>query len=141
MKIRGEVIEHILAHAERDAPVEACGYLLGSGGSITRDLPMTNAEGREDHFTFDPKEQFEAYRMARALEVEIVGAYHSHPATPARPSEEDIRLAFDPGILYVIVSLMGGERTVKAFWIRDGKGEEEPLVTEQGGTGKENYDE
>ena len=102
---------------------------------------MTNAEGREDHFTFDPKEQFEAYRMARALEVEIVGAYHSHPATPARPSEEDIRLAFDPGILYVIVSLMGGERTVKAFWIRDGKGEEEPLVTEQGGTGKENYDE
>jgi proteasome lid subunit RPN8/RPN11 len=130
MKIRAEVIDHILAHAERDAPIEACGYLLGSGGIITRDLPMTNAEGREDHFTFDPKEQFEAYKTARALGLEILGAYHSHPATPARPSAEDIRLAFDPTILYVIASLMGGERTVKAFWVREGKGEEEPLVAE-----------
>ncbi len=130
MRIKKEVIEHILAHAEKDAPVEACGYLLGAEGFITRDLPMTNAEGREDHFTFDPKEQFDAYKTARAQEMEIIGAYHSHPATPARPSMEDIKLAFDPGILYVIASLVGDERTVKAFWIRGGKVEEEPLMIE-----------
>jgi len=136
MKIRAEVIKRILSHAERDAPIEACGYLLGSGDLITTDLPMTNAEGREDHFTFDPKEQFEAYRTARAQGVDILGAYHSHPVTPARPSVEDIKLAFDPGILYVIVSLMGGQRTVKAFRIREGKVEEESLVIEQVGNRK-----
>ena len=31
--------------------------------------------------------------------------YHSHPETPARPSEEDIRLALTPNVSYIIVSL------------------------------------
>jgi proteasome lid subunit RPN8/RPN11 len=130
MKIKQSVIEHILAHAEKDAPVEACGYLMGAKDCITRDLPMTNAEGREDHFTFDPKEQFEAYKKARVWGTEIIGAYHSHPATPARPSLEDIKLAFDPAILYVIASLAGSEKTIRAFWIREGKAQGEPLIVE-----------
>jgi len=91
---------------------------------------MTNAEGREDHFAFDPKEQFEAYKTARELGVDIIGAYHSHPATPARPSAEDIRLALDPAILYVIASLLPGGKTVKTFRIKEGEVEEEPLIVE-----------
>ena len=130
MKIRKDILEHIVAHAQKDAPIEACGYLLGEEGSITTALPMTNADGREDHFTFDPKEQFDAYKKARSWGVRIIGAYHSHPATPARPSAEDIRLALHPELLYVIVSLAGNERTIKAFWIREGKAREEPLVIE-----------
>ena len=130
MKIRKDVIDDILAYAEKDAPIEACGYLMGSGDFIARTLAITNAEAREDHFTFDPKEQFEAYNTAKELGVEIIGAYHSHPATPAQPSAEDIRLAFDPALLYVIASLMGGERTVRAFRIREGTVAEEPLIVE-----------
>jgi proteasome lid subunit RPN8/RPN11 len=128
MKIGRDVVEHIVTHARRDAPIEACGYLLGSENAITRDLAMTNAEGREDHFTFDPGEQFDAYKKARVWGLEIIGAYHSHPATPARPSAEDVRLASDPRILYVIVSLAGDEPVVKAFWIREGEVTEEQLV-------------
>jgi [CysO sulfur-carrier protein]-S-L-cysteine hydrolase len=130
MKIKKDVIEYILAHAEKDAPIETCGYLMGSSDLIERAIAITNAEGREDHFTFDPKEQFEAYKTARELGAEILGAYHSHPAAPARPSAEDVRLAFDPAILYVIASLMEGERAVKAFRIREGNVAEEPLIVE-----------
>nr|WP_298436492.1 Mov34/MPN/PAD-1 family protein [Geobacter sp.] len=43
--------------------------------------------------------------------------YHSHPESPARPSEEDIRLALTPGVSYVIVSLAGAEPDVKSFRI------------------------
>jgi [CysO sulfur-carrier protein]-S-L-cysteine hydrolase len=35
----------------------------------------------------------------------IVGAYHSHPRSPAVPSPVDLREATFPDFLYVIVSL------------------------------------
>ena len=130
MRIKRSVIEHISAHAEMDAPVEACGYLLGSSGLVEWAVVITNVEEREDHFTFDPEEQYETYKKADRLGMEIIGAYHSHPQTPARPSAEDIRLAFDPWLLYVIVSLMDGGRMVKAFWIREDDVKEEPLTVE-----------
>jgi len=128
MEIERDVVERVIAHAEREAPIEACGYLAGAGGQVTRHYPMTNMEGREDHFTFDPREQFAVHKTVRQEGLEIIGAYHSHPATPARPSVEDIRLACDPALIYVIISLMGGQRGVKAFRIREGKAEDEPLT-------------
>jgi len=130
MRIRKGVIERIVAHAEREAPVEACGFLMGSNGLVTRDFPITNADGREDHYTFDPEEQFRAYSVAGEEELDIMGVYHSHPKTPPQPSAEDIRLAHDAAMLYVIVSLMEGKGKIKAFSIRDGKAEEETLLTE-----------
>jgi proteasome lid subunit RPN8/RPN11 len=130
MKITKAVVEKILIHAKKDAPIEACGFLMGSKGSITHSLAITNMEQRPDHFTFDPKEQFAAYRIAKESDIEIIGAYHSHPATPARPSEEDIRLAFDPELLYMIVSLADGAESVKAFYIRNGNVDEEPLIVD-----------
>ena len=130
MKIRKGVIERIVAHAEREAPVEACGFLMGSNGLVTRDFPVTNADGREDHYTFDPDEQFHAYSVAGEEDLDIIGVYHSHPKTPPQPSGEDIRLAHDSGLLYVIISLMEGKGVIKAFSIREGKAEEETLLTE-----------
>jgi proteasome lid subunit RPN8/RPN11 len=130
MKIRREVIDHILAHAERDAPIEACGFLTGLEGRITRDYPMANAEGKEDHFMFDPNEQLAAYQTIGREGIEIMGVYHSHPATVARPSAEDIRLARNPALIYIIISLLDETKTVKGFYIKDGTAEEEPLIIE-----------
>jgi [CysO sulfur-carrier protein]-S-L-cysteine hydrolase len=130
MKITNGVMEQILIHAVKDTPIEACGVLLGKGNFITRAIPLTNIEQREDHFTCDPGEQHEAYKIAKETGVEIIGSYHSHPTTPPRPSTEDLRLAYDPKFLYVIVSLVDDTREVKAFWIRRGEVEEEPLCIE-----------
>jgi proteasome lid subunit RPN8/RPN11 len=48
---------------------------------------------------------FATAKALRSRELEMLAVYHSHPATPARPSDEDIRLALTPNISYVIVSL------------------------------------
>ena len=130
MKIKNHVIRYILAHAQKEAPIEACGFLMGSAGLVTMGLAITNMERREDHFTFDAKEQLEAYRTAKESGVEIIAAYHSHPATPAWPSAEDVRLAVNPTLLYVIASLADNQERVKAFRIREGRIEEEPLEGE-----------
>jgi proteasome lid subunit RPN8/RPN11 len=131
MIIDRDVMKQIIAHAEKEAPIEACGYLAGVGGRVTWHYPMTNADGREDHYSFGPIEQFAAHKAVRREGLEIVGAYHSHPATPARPSAEDIRLAHDPTIIYVIISLLDGQRNVKAFRMKEGKAEEEILIVKE----------
>ena len=59
--------------------------------------------------------------------MQILANYHSHPSSPSRPSVEDIRLAFDPSISYVIASLEKEIPVVKSFRITDGKVEVEEL--------------
>ncbi len=81
----------------------------------------------EEHFSFDPKEQFESVKDARAKGLEVCAVYHSHPETAARPSPEDMKLAYDPNMSYVIVSLAGGEEDIKSFKITDSKVELENL--------------
>ena len=130
MIITQDAIERIIAHAEREAPIEACGYLAGTDDWITTFYELKNIDGREDHFSFDPQEQFAVHKKARQAGLRIIGVYHSHPITPARPSAEDIALAYDPASLYIIVSLLGGKPVVKGFWIRQGTVSEESLNVE-----------
>jgi len=120
--------DQITAHARREAPVEACGYLAGTGDDILYYFPMTNTEKKTDHFRLDPREQFAAWKEARNRGLNILGIYHSHPSSPAWPSEEDIRLAYDPTLVYVIVSIMEGKRTMRGFRITKGSVREEPLI-------------
>ena len=114
--------QSILAQARKDAPVESCGYLLGTDAeTATENYPMTNIDHSEEHFSFDPKEQFAAIKYARKNGLKIVGNWHSHPASPSRPSEEDKRLAYDPNILYFILSLADEQPVLNAFRIEQGE--------------------
>jgi len=47
--------------------------------------------------------------------MDVAGVYHSHPESPAKPSSEDNRLAYDASISYVIVSLANGKEDIKSF--------------------------
>ncbi len=119
MRIKKEIIDSIIAHAKSGTPIEMCGYLAGQNGIISKHYELTNIDASEDHFTFDPKEQFTTVKDARNNGLEVCAVYHSHPLTPARPSVEDIKLAYDPNISYVIISLAGGGEDVKSFKIKD----------------------
>jgi len=44
-------------------------------------------------------------RYARSKQLEVVGFYHSHPESPARPSQYDLDHAW-PTYSYIIVSVM-----------------------------------
>lgn len=121
------IINQLFDHALQGLPEEVCGYLAGKGREITLHFPMTNIDHSPDHFSFDPAEQFKVVREVRNAGLEILANYHSHPASPARPSEEDIRLAYDPNISYVIVSLAAEQPDIKSFRISGGVVEIEEL--------------
>jgi proteasome lid subunit RPN8/RPN11 len=117
LKIRKEIWNDIIAQARREAPIEACGYLAEQEGIVVRHYPLTNADVSEEHYSLKPEEQFDAVRQMRAAGLKLRAVYHSHPASPARPSEEDIKLAYDRSISYVIVSLLEDQEAIKSFSI------------------------
>lgn len=117
----------LIAHAREGLPEEVCGYLTGTGREVLKQYRLTNMDHSAEHFSFDPAEQFQVMREARKAGHQILAVYHSHPATPARPSEEDIRLAFDPTISYVIVSMAAEIPDVKSFRIKNGEVEREEI--------------
>lgn len=127
LRIPQEIIDDLFNHAQDGLPEEVCGYLAGTGREVTRQFRLTNIDHSNEHFSFDPAEQFQVVREARKAGLEILGNYHSHPETPARPSQEDIRLAFDPNISYVIVSLAAEIPDVKSFRIKNGEVEKEEI--------------
>ena len=121
------IIDAIIAHAQRDFPLEACGILGGANEVVSEHYPMANIDQSNEHFTLEPKEQFAVIKDLRAKGIEMMGSYHSHPETPARPSEEDIRLALTPNVSYVIVSLAGETPEVKSYRIEEGTVTPEPI--------------
>jgi [CysO sulfur-carrier protein]-S-L-cysteine hydrolase len=125
--IKKDIINQIFSHAKSELPNEACGYLAGTNGVVTLAYNLTNIDHSPEHFSFDPAEQFKTVKDARNKGLEILANYHSHPSTPARPSVEDIRLAYDPNISYVIISLANSEPGIKSFKIKDGKVDSEDI--------------
>lgn len=111
----------IVAHAGRDHPIEACGVLDGPNGRAERAIPMVNAVGREDYFTFDPTEQLRIWR--ELVDEAPVGIYHSHTASPAYPSRTDVAWAQDPGLHYVLYSTRDAE--LRSYRIVEGEIAEE----------------
>ncbi|OGQ99134.1 MAG: hypothetical protein A2505_08780 [Deltaproteobacteria bacterium RIFOXYD12_FULL_55_16] len=129
LQISQETVAAIIAHGHREIPNEACGYLAADAdGVIRRHLELHNLDQAPDHFTMDPAEQFAAIRRIREEGRQLIAVYHSHPESPARPSEEDIRLAHDPAMLYLIVSLLPVASQVRVFRINQGEVREEELV-------------
>ncbi len=127
LQIPQQIINDLFEHAQTGLPEEVCGYLAGTGREVTRQFRLTNIDHSNEHFSFDPKEQFQVVREARKAGLEILANYHSHPETPARPSEEDIRLAYDPNISYVIISLAAEIPDIKSFRIKNGEVEKEEI--------------
>ena len=125
--------EKLLNAALEASPNEACGLLggdiLDDGSRIVRFVYiLTNIDHSPEHFSLDPKEQLLAIKDMRANGWEQLGNWHSHPATPSRPSEEDKRLAYDKNASYMILSLADRENPVlNSFHIEETQAYKEDL--------------
>ena len=118
--------QELLAHARAEDPDEVCGILAGHEDRVERVFRVRNTadavtedravfrdretgvptRGRKTvHYFMDPRDQLRVYNEIDALGLDIVGYYHSHTHSEARPSPTDIRLANDLAAYYVLVSL------------------------------------
>lgn len=128
LRIPTKIHDELVRHAKEGFPHEVCGMLGGIDGAVSSVYRMTNTDASSEHFSMDPKEQFSVVKDMRAKGITMLAIYHSHPETPARPSEEDIRLALTPGVSTVIVSLADpSEVVIRSFRIEEGIVSSEPI--------------
>jgi [CysO sulfur-carrier protein]-S-L-cysteine hydrolase len=126
------VFHEMLEAAQEVVPLEACGLLAGTGERATKCYTLTNADASPEHFSMLPEEQFAAVKDMRLNGLQMLAIWHSHPASPARMSAEDTRLAYTPGVVYVILSLaQPGAPRIRAFAPEDDIAHETPIVIEE----------
>ncbi|MHB1535053.1 MAG: M67 family metallopeptidase [Acidimicrobiales bacterium] len=125
----------ILAHCLDGIPLEACGLLGGHPGTsvadpavVTACYATANAAASARVYSVEPRDLLRADRAVEAAGGELIGVWHSHTHTDAKPSPTDVAEAPDPGWHYVLVSLRDLEPSLRSWRIEGGKIEEEPVV-------------
>jgi [CysO sulfur-carrier protein]-S-L-cysteine hydrolase len=122
--IPAEVRAALDAHARAEDPNEACGLVVLRDGRAERYVPGRNAASSPYRFELevDPEVWFledDGYELA---------VFHSHPASPARPSRTDVEnIGLWEGKPYLILSGRTGD--LAAFSIEDGRIAELELAT------------
>ena len=110
------LVREITQAAKESYPNECCGLLGGYASpdgevTITRVQLSENvaSEGIKDRFEVDPKVRFDLMRELENGPERIIGHYHSHPDHQAVPSQHDLKMAFEPDLLWLIVALSNGK--------------------------------
>ena len=161
LHIPSGIIQDMIAHARELAPHECCGILSGkqeavveryrirnilatmSEGDLSRfegaklsDLQRLSPEERADiAFQMDAREMAMAQRDIRSKDLDLIGFYHSHTFSPARPSQTDITIAMEfesyrkklnfPEPLHLIISLEHTDSPdIRAYRIMDSQATE-----------------
>jgi len=87
-------LDDMVAHARDEAPLECCGIIGGAGDRALATYRTRNIDQSRVHYTIHPEDH---YRVTREIEDvrewDVLGFYHSHPASEAFPSSTDIRHA------------------------------------------------
>jgi proteasome lid subunit RPN8/RPN11 len=113
-----KIIGQFSSQATDEFPHECCGFLIGNfnDGQVDAveyvNAKNTMSENKERRFIIDPIEYMKVESSADAQNMSLIGIVHSHPNSPAVPSEFDRDHAF-PGFSYIIISVMEGD--VKDF--------------------------
>jgi proteasome lid subunit RPN8/RPN11 len=103
--------------AARNDGKEICGLLIHNGHFIEL-MRTINISENSGKFEFDVKQVRAIKRAADLLGHEIVGTFHSHPVSEARPGPGDIEGAVDDSLM-LIVDCMGDE--ARLWKIKDGQ--------------------
>jgi [CysO sulfur-carrier protein]-S-L-cysteine hydrolase len=122
--IPADVRAALVAHAEREAPNEACGLVLLRDGEAERYEPGRNAAASPYRFELEFDEPEIWYAEDEGYELAV---FHSHVGAPARPSRTDVEnIGLWAGKPYLIYSVQQDD--LAAFRIEDGQIESLPVT-------------
>ena len=126
-KLDAALYRQMLEQCKNDAPAEACGILGGINSRRgTRIFPLDNLDACAESYRMDAKAVLDVMKALDDDDLELNAIYHSHPATPARPSKVDIAQAYMP-VVYLILSLCEQEPVLRGFTIDEGDVREVPV--------------
>ncbi len=132
ISLQRSLVDQIILHARACAPHECCG-LVGGIEARTQTVYRLRNAAADPLVTYEasPEDLFAAQRSMRERGEQLVAIYHSHPrSVDPEPSETDVRLAYYPSAVYLIVGLGGEQPNLGAFRISEREGSWEPVEYE-----------
>jgi len=121
LRFNSNHLDRIFEYAREADPAECCGLIGGEDSTVRTIYPLRNVAG-DIFVSYEaaPEDLFNAQRQMRERGEELLAIYHSHPrAVEPAPSETDVRLAYYPQAIYLIISLAGPIPVMRAFRISE----------------------
>lgn len=98
----------LIDHAKKCAPAESCALLFGkeeSSTSTVKEVFLTkNTEHSPVNFTISNEELLQGYQEAERKGLDVIGIFHSHPHSEARPSPTDKKFMMINPVVWMIFS-------------------------------------
>ncbi len=124
--IPAPLLKRVTDAAEASYPEEACGLLVGletpEGNLVVSQVEAAAnvaSGGTGARFEIDPRVRISLARRLRGGAERVIGHYHSHPDHPALPSQHDLKMAFEPELVWLITSVPAGRATETAAFCLD----------------------
>jgi aspartate racemase len=112
-----EIREQIIGHILDELPEEACGLLAFDGDRPVRLFQGTNVLSSATRYRMSDVEVVRAIEEMDSCGWWLGAIYHSHPSSPAVPSDTDLDEANWPRAVMIIVSLAGPAPDLRAYRI------------------------
>ncbi len=126
LEIPRDLLDAMVAHCQREAPLEGCGVLGGVAARVSSLHPLRNVKASETRYLGDPKELVAAYVALRERGADIVAIYHSHPCGEAVPSRIDLDENHYGDTPQIIISLKANTPQVRVWRLDTDSFEELP---------------
>lgn len=122
LQISKNVIDQIHAHGQAAYPEEGAGLLLGTADkddrAVNAILPLSNSReenARHNRYLITAEDMMAGEKEALAMNMDVIGVFHSHPDHPNQPSDFDRELAL-PWYSYLITSINSGKMADSRAW-------------------------
>ncbi|HMP03198.1 MAG TPA: M67 family metallopeptidase [Gemmatales bacterium] len=121
LRLRPEHVAGMVQHARRCQPAECVGLLAGDLDFNVRErFELVNELASPTRFLSEPRSLLAAEKRRRALGLEWLAVYHSHPTTAAQPSRIDLADHWAKSVMCLIISLTSEPPDLRGWWIADG---------------------
>ena len=115
LEIPRDIVDAMVAHCVREAPLECCGILCGVAPRVSLFYPLRNENQSETRYNADPHDLIAAHIDFRRQGAEILALYHSHPRWDAIPSQTDLAENYYGPVPRIIVSLKSDAPDVRVW--------------------------
>jgi [CysO sulfur-carrier protein]-S-L-cysteine hydrolase len=129
LKLNPSDYDQIIVHAREASPHECCGLIGGTNDGQAQSIYRTRNIAADPLVAYEaaPEDLFAAQRLMRQRGEELLAIYHSHPrSSDPQPSATDVRLAYYPAAVYLIVGFRNSEPCARAFRLIESEARWEP---------------
>ena len=141
LELSNSVYKEIKDHGSKTFPNECCGFLFGSIDNdirIVSEIKIQDNEfeqSQENRFLITPESYKLAEEYGDKIDKDLLGFYHSHPDSPAIPSQYDIDHAW-PWYSYLIISVLSGKPGELLAWqLREDRSKFDKVILNINATG------